>query len=207
MHPQMLKRGSSYGYYAMEDGEMELMDEFSLSLFESRKITQFIRKASSPEVQLYPAVVEEWVARHQHDISRDERWRTKIAQQIADLGQDIRRVLAKQRQQDSELDSERTSRYAGVRGALVGGRNSEAVINSSFSSGSFGDSPRGGADHASMARLHAEFNARMQADMARLLGRMASQEKLLLQLTNSKGSSSSPAASRPGASRGSGLAA
>jgi len=215
---QLHRRGSSY-YSEMDsehdDDEMELMDEFSISLFESRKITQFIRKASSLEVQLYPAAVEQWVSRHQHDISRDERWRTKIAQQIADLDSNIRRVVASQQEltpTDNETDGEMARRYNGVRRTLVMGRNSEAMNApvSSFGSSSSDNEPiwraarttttdgsnGGAADNVSVAHL--------QTDMSRLLARMASQETLLQQLTSPVSSKGTPGTSKgtPGTSKG-----
>jgi len=193
---QLQRRGSSY--YSEVDSEnaendeeeMELMDEFSITLFESRKITQFIRKASSLEVQLYPAAVEEWVARHQHDISRDERWRTNIAQQIADLDSNIRRVLTSQKEltTDNETDGKMARRYTGVRGAFVTGRNSEAM-NAPVSSFGSSSSRNGGAvDNVSVAHL--------QVDMTRLLARMASQETLLQQLTSPGNSKGTPGTSK-----------
>ena len=162
---------------------------------------------SSLEVQLYPAAVEQWVSRHQHDISRDERWRTKIAQQIADLDSNIRRVVASQQEltpTDNETDGEMARRYNGVRRTLVMGRNSEAMNApvSSFGSSSSDNEPiwraarttttdgsnGGAADNVSVAHL--------QTDMSRLLARMASQETLLQQLTSPVSSKGTPGTSK-----------
>ena len=36
------------------------------------QVHQFMRKATSPEVCLYPAAVETWVQRHKYDVSPEE---------------------------------------------------------------------------------------------------------------------------------------
>ena len=46
------------------------------------QVHQFMRKATSPEVCLYPAAVETWVQRHKYDVSPEERWRAGIASQV-----------------------------------------------------------------------------------------------------------------------------
>ena len=50
-----------------------------------------MRKATSPEVQLYPAAVESWVQRHKFDVSLEERWRAALATQINDVDLHVQR--------------------------------------------------------------------------------------------------------------------
>jgi len=52
-------------------------------------VAVFLRKATSPEIQLYPRAVEQWVTQHQFDVSREERWRTTMKQQIGRVDEGV----------------------------------------------------------------------------------------------------------------------
>ena len=69
----------------VDDAGDDELNAHGLSGEEVSRIYEFLRKASSPEVRLYPQIAEQWTMRHQHDVASEDRWRTAITQQIAAL--------------------------------------------------------------------------------------------------------------------------
>jgi len=67
-----------------------LRDETSISQDQTASIVAFLKKATSPGVHLYPHVVEAWVKLHQHDYSRDERWRTNMNKKLGAVEDEVR---------------------------------------------------------------------------------------------------------------------
>ena len=70
-------------------------DEDDLQTSDADAIFEFLRKATSPAVNLYPAAVEQWVGRHQHDVSREERWRVSMARQVESVSGGVRELDAR----------------------------------------------------------------------------------------------------------------
>ena len=70
---------------------------------EHASIAAFLRRASSPEVNFYPKMVETWVARCQFDVSREERWRAGMMRQIGKTGLDVSELGARMAKIDDLL--------------------------------------------------------------------------------------------------------
>ena len=73
--------------------EAEEAGPSGLSGDEVRKIYAFLRKASAPEVALYPNGVEQWAMRHVHAISNEEAWRATFAKQLAQIDLQLQQVI------------------------------------------------------------------------------------------------------------------
>ena len=65
-------------------------ENYDITTEDVRSIFEFLRKATSPEVQLYPKEVEKWVLQHQFDVSREERWRMDMTQHLGSVNGGIR---------------------------------------------------------------------------------------------------------------------
>ena len=82
-------RGETAGRFSLLDS---LPDEELTSEETGQMILGFLQKATSPAVRLYPHTVEAWVKQHQHDFSRDERWRTSMQKQLGGVQNSIERL-------------------------------------------------------------------------------------------------------------------
>lgn len=89
----------------LEEDDDEELSEHGLSREEVGRIWEFMRKASSQQVQLYPAMVEKWVVRHQHDVASEDRWRTAITQQLALISAQVKDIHGDQESSRGRLDS------------------------------------------------------------------------------------------------------
>ena len=58
---------------------------------QAREIDAFLRKAVDPQVGLLPEGVVEYVLNHQHDVAREERWRTQLQKEMHSIEQAMRR--------------------------------------------------------------------------------------------------------------------
>jgi len=67
---------SGSAFEALHDTDTDITAEQTASIF------AFLKKATSPEVRLYPDAVEVWVRQHQFDFSQDQRWRTNMNKHI-----------------------------------------------------------------------------------------------------------------------------
>ena len=77
----------------------------SMSNDEVRKIYEFVRKASSPAVRLYPDIVEQWALCQVNAISNEEAWRADFAKQLAKVDLQLKELLRR----DANWESKRVS--------------------------------------------------------------------------------------------------
>ena len=80
---------------------------------EVRKIYEFVRKASSPAVRLYPDIVEQWALCQVNAISNEEAWRADFAKQLAKVDLQLKELLRR----DSNWESKRVSNSTTVTAA------------------------------------------------------------------------------------------
>ena len=60
----------------------------------AREVAAFVRKASDAHVAMLPEDVVEYVVSHQHDVAREERWRTSMQKEISSVEQRMRQLSA-----------------------------------------------------------------------------------------------------------------
>ena len=60
----------------------------------AREVAAFLRKATDSQVALLPEGVEAYVLDHQHDVAREERWRTMLQKEISSVEQRLQQLSA-----------------------------------------------------------------------------------------------------------------
>ena len=66
-------------------GSAELDSDEMSEVEVARQVAFFLRKATDTQVKMMPEGVEQYVLRHQHDVAREERWRTSLSKDLSAL--------------------------------------------------------------------------------------------------------------------------
>ena len=99
---RLLERRSSNSGYTMLGGPGMLERRRSANDDEhreeesmvAREVSAFLRKATDSQVAMLPEGVVDYVMNHQHDVAREERWRTVMQKELSSVDQQLRRSLA-----------------------------------------------------------------------------------------------------------------
>lgn len=82
------------GYSSLAELDAEEMEEAEAA----RHVAKFLRKATNAQVRLLPDAVETYVVRHQHDVAREERWRTAMQKELSAVSQQLKELQAAEEQ-------------------------------------------------------------------------------------------------------------
>ena len=85
------KGGGRDGVGAADDDNLDSDEMPEVEV--AHQVRCFLGKASDSQRQLYPEGVEQYVLTHQHDIAREEHWRTAMQKDIAAVSMQIKALL------------------------------------------------------------------------------------------------------------------
>lgn len=148
--------------------------DHSMSNDEVRKIYEFVRKASSPAVRLYPDIVEQWALCQVNAISNEEAWRADFAKQLAKVDLQLKELLRR----DSNWESKRVSNSTTVTAAAPSVVNAPSEVprrSASWTSAMARMPSTGDPAVAGLQLMLEEMRAQLEAQQKEL----AAKDKLL----------------------------
>ena len=98
----------------------------------AKQVERFLRKAADAQVALLPESVVDYVLNHQHDVAREERWRTVMQKELSTIEMQLRKgsretAMSTTAQAQQRRRSRARTRAAGRQSAKAASAGSSCV--------------------------------------------------------------------------------